>query len=177
MGFVALLAAAGCGGSGGGTTAAEPTVHHLCEATSAHGYTVCGYPLQKRVPSTIWRSFGRSAVQLAGPAAKAKRGHRPAGFWVSRRLFPSPDGGTLLAQWSGPCGAQSYLVSADTGNLRPVAPRAAASRALGWTRTGSARIEVTRPVCGASRLAPGVYAIDPATLVPTLLRRVTGRQR
>jgi hypothetical protein len=156
---------------------AEPIVHHLCEATSAPGYTVCGYPLQKRVPSTIWRSFGRSAVELAGPIETAKQGHRPAGFWVSRRLFPSPDGGTLLAQWSGPCGAQSYLVSIDTGNVRPVAPRASESRALGWTVSGSARILVPRPVCGVSRLAPGIYAIDPATLRPTLLRRVTGRTR
>jgi hypothetical protein len=114
-------------------------------------------------------------VQLAGPVERAKQGRRPAGFWVSRRLFPSPDGATLLAQWSGRCGPQSYLVSVDTGNVRQVAPRAAASRALGWTRSGSARIAVPRPVCGTSRLGPGIYAIDPATLRPTLLRRVRAR--
>jgi hypothetical protein len=112
-------------------------------------------------------------VKLTGPAEVVKRDPHPAGFWVPGRLFPSADGKVLLAQWSGQCEVQStYLVSTQTGKRRAILGRADESSALGWTRNGSAKIKVPRPICGGAHLAAGIYAIDPATLRPTLLRRI-----
>lgn len=176
--FLACLAliAAGCGGGGGARTGAAQAPHQVCESTRAAGYTVCGYPLQKREPSSIWRSFGRSAVKLTGPAETVRHAPHPAGFWVPERFFPSPDGRTLLAQWSGLCEVQStYFVSADTGRRRAILGRAAESSALGWTRDGLAKIRIPRPLCGGAHLGAGIYAIDPETLKPTLLRRLRPR--
>jgi hypothetical protein len=173
----AALLAAGCGGGGGGGK--EPAVqreHQVCRPTRVSAYTVCGYPLQQHTTSSIWASFGRSAVRLTGPAEIVKQDPHPAGFWVPGRLFPSPDGKMLLAQWSGQCEVQStYLVSARTGERRPILRRADESSAFGWTKNGSAKILVPRPTCGGSRLAAGIYAIDPTTLKPTLLRRIKPR--
>jgi hypothetical protein len=173
----AALLAASCGGGGGREQ--EPAVqreHQVCRPTRVSAYTVCGYPLQRRTTSSIWASFGRSAVRLTGPAEIVKQDRHPAGFWVPARLFPSPDGKLLLAQWSGQCEVQStYLVSAQTGERRPILRRTDESSALGWTKDGLAKIMVPRPTCGGSRLAPGIYAIDPMTVKPTLLRRIKPR--
>jgi hypothetical protein len=172
----AVLLVAGCGGGGGDKAVNEVrSPHQVCEPASASGYTVCGYPLQKRVPSSIWASFGRSAVRLTGPAETVKQDPYPAGFWVAGRLFRSPDGKTLLAQWSGQCEVQStYLVSATTGRARPILGSADESSALGWTRNGLARIRVPRPTCGGAHLRAGIYAVDPVTLKAKLLRRLRG---
>jgi len=150
--------------------------HQVCEATRAAGYTVCGYPLQKRTASSIWASFGRSAVKLTGPAEVVKGDPLPAGFWVPARLFPSPDGKVLLAQWSGQCEVQStYLVFMQTGKRRAILGEADESTALGWTKEGLAKIRIPWPVCGGAHLTAGIYAIDPSTLKPTLLRRIKPR--
>jgi hypothetical protein len=167
------LVAAGCGGGGGERVVKARTPHQVCEPTRAAGYTVCGYPLQRRAPSSIWRSFGRSAVRLTGPAETVKHDPHPAGSWVPERLFPSPDGETLLAQWSGQCEVQStYLVSAQTGSRRAILGPADESAALGWTKGGAAKIRVPRPVCGSAHLTAGIYAVDSKTLRRTLLRRL-----
>ncbi|HYX88243.1 MAG TPA: GTPase RsgA [Gaiellaceae bacterium] len=172
----AALVLAGCGGGGGERTAVAPAPRHVCEPTRAPPYAVCGYPLQKREPSSIWRSFGRSAVELTGPAETVRQDPHPSGFWVRERLFVSPDGKTLLAQWSGQCEVQStYLVSAETGRRRAILAPADESSALGWTKAGLAKIRIPRPVCGGAHLAAGIYAVDPVTLKPTLLRRVKPR--
>ena len=169
----AALVAAGCGGDRVAQKPAAQSAHQVCQGTRTPGYTVCGYPLQRRTPSSIWASFGRSAVKLTGPAEIVKKDPLPAGFWVPGRLFPSPNGRVLLAQWSGQCEVQStYLVSAQTGKRRAILGRTDESSALGWTRDGLARIRIPRPVCGGAHLVAGIYAIDPATLRPTLLRRI-----
>jgi hypothetical protein len=169
------LAAAGCGG-GVERVATSRAPHQVCEASRARGYTVCGYPFQQRAPSSIWRSFGRSAVKLAGPAEAGKHDPRPAGFWVRERLFVSQDGTTLLAQWSGQCEVQStYLISTETGSRRALLGPTDESAALGWTRDGSAKIRIPRPACGGAHLAAGIYAVDPVTLRPTLLRPLKAR--
>lgn len=172
----AALLAAGCGGGGGEKEPAAQREHQVCRPTRVSAYNVCGYPLQQRTASSIWASYGRSAVRLTGPAETVKQDPHPAGFWVPGRLFPSPDGKTLLAQWSGQCEVQStYLVSAQTGERRSILRRADESTALGWTKDGSAKISVPRPTCGGAHLAAGIYAIDLVSLEPTLLRRIKPR--
>jgi hypothetical protein len=172
----AALAAAGCGGDHAAQEPAVEREHQVCEPTRAAGYTVCGYPFQKRTPSSLWASFGRSAVKLTGPAEAVKHDPHPAGFWVPERLFPSPDGKVLLAQWSGQCEVQStYLVSTQTGKRRAILGQADESTALGWTGSGFAKIRIPRPICGGAHLGAGIYAIDPATLRRTLLRRIKPR--
>jgi hypothetical protein len=175
LGLLALaLVPMGCGGNGDATPAAGvKSKPHVCQETSAYGYTVCGYPLQPRRPSTLWTSSGRSAVRLAGPATPAQHS-LPSGFWVPERIFASPDGKTLLAQWSGECESQStYLVSTTSGEVRSILDPAAESTALGWTKDGRAEIKVPRSICGASGASvPGIYAVDRASLKLMLERRI-----
>ena len=173
IGGIAVVAA-GCGGGGGsGGAGAQKPGALVCRATRVPGYTVCGYPLQPRRASSIWTSFGRSAVRLTGPAEAVPGDRHPAGFWVPERLFLSPDRETLLAQWSGQCEAQSaYLVSVATGKARSILEPSAESSAIGWTPAGKAKISVPRGACGSSHLRAGIYAVDRVTLRPTLLKRL-----
>jgi hypothetical protein len=87
----------------------------------------------------------------------------------------SPDGKTILAQWSGECEVpQAFLLDAGGWSPRAVAPNNAASRALGWTTDG--RAIVSRPAdaaCGAGG-DPGLYLFTPGG-DPTLIGKAVPR--
>lgn len=82
-----------------------------------------------------------------------------AGHW--RFAFEAPDGGALLAQWSGECevpiayyvypGAPPRIVTGELG-IRG----AQESFALGWVG-GLAAVQLPRPGCAGSGGAPGIY--------------------
>jgi hypothetical protein len=98
----------------------------------------------------------------------------PEGHW--RKLFLSPDGKTLLAEWSGECEIQTaYFISTGGGTPRAVTDysrESATSVALGWR---GSRALVRLPVGEASRRKPGVYLVDPSTLAKTLVRPLPRR--
>jgi hypothetical protein len=110
----------------------------------------------------------RSIEVLHGSSMKPERiaGGLPGGglgFW--RQAFLSPDGQTILAQWSGECEVQeTFVVPASGGKPQPVAQAAgnatAESFALGWTPDGQALVFLPFAACGAGADVPGVYARD-----------------
>jgi hypothetical protein len=91
----------------------------------------------------------------------------PLGYWAGAWL--SPDGKTLLAQWSAECEIPiAFFVDATTGEKRPVTGErewadAPESVALGWSPDGRARVRLLKGYCGGSKHPPGVYLIDPNT--------------
>ena len=100
------------------------------------------------------------------------------GHW--RQLFLSPDGETLLAQWSGECEIPTaFFLSADGSELRTVTGQsygeAPESMALGWSRDGRAEVELWEGLCGKAADRPGVYLIDPATGSATFVRPLKRR--
>jgi hypothetical protein len=81
------------------------------------------------------------------------------GHWAWARL--SPDGQTILAQWSGECEVPvAYFIPAAGGAPREAVP-AYASRALRWSRDGRAVVEVVESACGSNAPKPGVYLVEP----------------
>jgi hypothetical protein len=82
------------------------------------------------------------------------------GHW--RWAAASPDGKTILAQWSAECEVpQAYLLDAEGGKPRPLAPDYAFSEAYGWTTDGRAIVFLPKlPACG-TEFKPGLYLISP----------------
>ena len=157
-----VLVTAGCGGSG--KTAAKSEDRGRCiAAAAATDYLLCGQPTGHAMapPSTIVRGDKVIAKAIA-----------PVGHW--RSLFLSPDGKTLLVEWSGECEIPTaYFVPADGGKPRPLtnyAKASATSFALGW-QGGKARVRL--PVGEWPDRKPGVYLVDPATMAKTLIRRLS----
>lgn len=100
---------------------------------------------------------GNGAQKAAAPPPLERHGH-----WL--KVIESPDGETLLAQWSGECEFQSaYFIPADGGKPTPVTGRREWSEALGWTDDGLARVRLSNGACGTTMHKPGVYLIDPKT--------------
>jgi hypothetical protein len=112
---------------------------------------------------------------MAGIPAEPIKNAGPAGFWVPDRLFRSPDGRTLLAQWSGECETQTaYLVSVATGKVREIFGTNE-STSNGWTSDGRARVRLGYPIFEKYprvRVQAGMYDVDPVTLKRTLERRL-----
>jgi hypothetical protein len=100
-------------------------------------------------------------IQPPGPTPSASDAGR-VGHWDWAVL--SPDGSTLLAQWSAECEVPiAFFVSLPAGSPRPVTGEAdwaqsPDSEALGWTRDGRAIIFLPQgPACGSGSQAAGVY--------------------
>jgi hypothetical protein len=89
----------------------------------------------------------------------------PHGSW--RWGWPSPDGRTLLLQWSGECETpNAFFADVESGRVRPVTGErdwrhAPESSAYGWLHDGRAVVYLPRGGCGNGYKRPGYYAIDP----------------
>jgi hypothetical protein len=95
----------------------------------------------------------------------------PIGHW--RWAAVSPDGATILAEWSAECEVPiAFLIPAAGGRPRPAFTSDAASQAFGWTVDGRAIVSLlTRTPCSGRVLKPGLYLVPPgggSTLVRTL---------
>jgi len=92
------------------------------------------------------------------------------GQWSA--LWMSPDGKTLLAQWSGMCETRyAYFVPADGGKPKPVTGNPdPQSVAMGFEADGRARVDVIGWTgCSDGGWKPGEYLIDPASGEATFL--------
>lgn len=85
-----------------------------------------------------------------------------SGFWTF--ALPSPDGNTLLAEWSGECENQTaFFVKADGSNPRPVTGQpglrtAPSSSVIGWAADGAAQVFLgPGGPCGSGDALAGVY--------------------
>ena len=96
----------------------------------------------------------------------------PRGHW--RWSIPSPDGDTILGQWSGECEIPTAYYVPSGGDPQPVAPNGVESVALGWTGDGRAIVHLPEAGCG-SPLRPGVYLATGSSL--QLLKGTQGAHR
>ena len=165
---------AGCGGADEDhaattrvTVAAAP-VEHCVAARSSH-LRLCeraGAPYESN--ATIQRRYGTAwrVVARTPPLPRARR-MPPLGFW--RKAWLSPDGETVLAEWSGECEVpHAFFVAAKNGSMRVVTGErdwttSPESIALGWSPGGLARVRLPKGLCGGSAARPGVYLVDPGT--------------
>lgn len=122
-------------------------------------YVICGVPYADRRAASAVYLDGRRLVGAPGSV----------GHWVSVKR--SPDGRTLLLQWSAECESPvAYFADANGRRLRPVARDAATeSVALGWAGDGRAVVSFPRGGCGGSHPQPGTYLVDPASRRATLV--------
>jgi hypothetical protein len=172
---VVVALATGCGAGEPKQRRAASPQRRDCKS-AGHGYSICGYPTA--AVSRRFSTIELAARQIAGPIEKTPDGH-PVGHW--ERLWLSPDGRTLLAQWIAECEVPiAFFIPAGGGKPRAVTGdrdwrNAPESVARGWTRDGRARVLLPRGACGGSFRIPGVYLIDPRGGEPTLVKRVKAR--
>jgi hypothetical protein len=118
-----------------------------------HWILLCRSPrYESQTPRTIEELVGNKRSVIARPRSRA-------GHWVA--VWPSPDGRTLLAQWSAECETPvAYLVTRKTGHVRVLGAASDESVALGWSGPRTALVHFPRGVCGGTyRGGPGVYAV------------------
>jgi hypothetical protein len=87
----------------------------------------------------------------------------PAGHW--RWAIPSPDGSTVLAQWSGECEVPvAFFVDRASGSMTEVTGaglgEAPESTGFGWSTDGRAVVALWGGVCGRGFDGPGIYLFD-----------------
>jgi hypothetical protein len=172
---IAVIGLVGCGGRPDrtkpaavrttcveGINCASKTYRH-CTSVS-RGFRACTtYPPNGRERSRIERRT------LSGWVTVLRPGHAPGhGWW--RRVIGSPDRTTLLGQWSGDCEIQTTYIIRVGHRARPIFSQAE-SFAVGWKNDGEARVLVTAAASDPrGDVRPGVYWVDPRTLVHTLER-------
>jgi len=172
---VLLLAVATLAGCGGEEQRAETKVRvtvgppQRCTAAHARDFRLCSYAGRgaPTTPATIQRRDETGwRILVAGPPGTVHDGMQ-IGHW--RDAWLSPDGRTLLAQWSAECEVPiAFFVDARTRRMRVVTgekkwSNAPESIALGWASDGRARVRFPKGVCGRGASEPGDYLIDPET--------------
>jgi hypothetical protein len=112
--------------------------------------------------------------RLVGPVGRYGGAPTFVGHW--RSIERSPDGRTLLLQWSAECEVPvAYFAKADGSRLRRVSRDPAANTvALGWTRSGEAVVAFPKGACGSTLLTAGTYRVDLRTRRATLVFRGFG---
>ena len=117
--------------------------------------------------ATIERKAGGRWQRVTVQPRRALYLNMVHGHW--RDAWLSPDGTTLLAQWSGECEVPTaFFVPAAGGHLRPVTGErdwrnSPESVGGGWARDGRARVALLGGACGVGHPEPGEYLIDPKT--------------
>jgi hypothetical protein len=151
---------------------AIPKDCRVATTVGARWYLICGY-FWSRAPSTIRVLTPNGRVRVLVPPATRVRQHPndPDGSWVSAWL--SPDGKTLLLQWSGECETPSaWYAPASGGKAKPLAgDPGVESFALGWAPDGRAVVRFPRGLCGAGIHRRGIYLVDVHTGRKTFVRR------
>jgi hypothetical protein len=112
---------------------------------------------------------GRFVVlEDGGPRALHVNPPGKIGHWAWAET--SPDGKTILGQWSAECEVPvAYLIPAGGGPAREAAGPSYSSRALGWAPDGRAIVDVlARDPCGSVGPRAGVYLVDPGGAKPAL---------
>jgi hypothetical protein len=81
------------------------------------------------------------------------------GHWQNAEL--SPDGKTLLAQWTAECEIPvAFFVPLATHKPRPVAPVRYETVAVAWNADGRAGVFFNGGACGAGVERPGLYLVS-----------------
>jgi hypothetical protein len=154
----AVLLVAGCGGQKVVTVTRTVTSSApACSSIGESALAICavGKPAAGADETAFFSTRGGHRVRVP---VQRPRGSM-VGHWVTAYL--SPDGKTLLAQWSAECEVPiAYFVSARGGSPRPVSADAAESVAHGWTDGGRAIVEFPNGPCGTGAKRPGIYLVS-----------------
>ena len=147
--------------------AADPWGPRDCEEVGSLGgktYRLCSKRRQNEHGTfEVLDGKSRSVIPNALPPAPPP-GTPLIGHWHWAAL--SPDGHTLLAQWSAECEIpQAYFLRVSGGRARGIGPvdrlgSRPSSVALGWTTDGRAIVEFPELACGGSDPGPGVYLVS-----------------
>lgn len=136
-----------------------------CIGRSEHrGRAVAIRGLDNRPPDRIDVADGRDVrtlIQSPSSGATAK----PRGHW--RAALLSPDGATVLAQWSGECEVpRAFFIDTATGAASPVTGErgerpsdAPNSIGLAWADDRTALVVLSNSACGPGTQPAGLYAI------------------
>lgn len=120
------------------------------------------FPLPKTIE--IERAGSPRKLLARPPFPSPAPGMGPVGHWESALL--SPDGRTVLAQWSAECEVPiAFLIPAAGGAPRPVAGtlrKFPVSIAHGWTPDGLAVVSLPTLACGGDYAGPGIYLVSTA---------------
>lgn len=137
------LVAAGCGGAGRPAQNRNAVQSSPDCSAAALGYRTC-FHLGRR-PATIERRAGSRWELVAGPLHPTD----PTAQW-GPKVWLSPDGKTVLAEWTFPCDDHlAVFVPARGGKPRTVTGerdwrKAPPSVPVGWTTSGKARVQLLR---------------------------------
>ena len=119
------------------------------------------FPLPKTIEVETASTPRRVLARPPFPAPA--RGIGPIGHWESAQL--SPDGRTVLAQWSAECEIPiAFLIPVAGGRPRPVAGSLREhpeSIGLGWSPDGLAVVFLPSLACGRGYDEPGIYLVSP----------------
>jgi hypothetical protein len=142
------------------------------------GFRMCWRDSKKSYRASIERREG-DAWRIVAFEPRGQLSYAPeAGRWFAdgqwSELWLSPDGKTLLAQWSAECETSyAYFVPAKGGKPRSVTDGGGPnpmSFVVGWEADGRARVDVVGETgCSDGKWQPGQYLIDPATGDATFL--------
>ncbi|MDQ5821739.1 MAG: hypothetical protein M3540_09875 [Actinomycetota bacterium] len=122
------------------------------------------YEGQFPLPKTIEiESAGRARRVLAiPPFPSTAPGVGSVGHWESAEL--SPDGRTVLAQWSAECEIPiAFLIPVAGGKPQPIAGSLREhpeSIGLGWSPDGLAVVSLPALACGRGYDGPGIYLVS-----------------
>lgn len=149
-----------------------------CDLGEHPDYDPCG-ELPDWLRQTIeLRGAGGWRVVARHPAGDIFK-NMVAGYW--RDAWLSPDGRTVLGQWSSECEVRfAFFVETTGGPLRVVTGerdwrRGPESIARGWTEEGWARVILPQGLCSENPEGPpGLYHIHPDSLEARFIRPVSG---
>jgi hypothetical protein len=112
-------------------------------------------------PSWIGMLGPRGGVRRLVRAPRGPNGRAALGHW--ERAEVSPDGSTLLLQWSGECEVPTgYVASASGGRPRAIVGGRplVESVTLGWAPPARPVVFLPQAACGAGFERPGVYVFS-----------------
>jgi hypothetical protein len=150
------------------------------DCTIKDGFRFCPNFWSREFHSTIEHRVSTGQWSVVTGPLKFQSDRVADGLW--RDVFVSPDGKTLLAQWSGECESpNAFFIPARGGTPRDVSgnqnwTRAPESGAVGWAKDGRALIRLFGPACGTGAHRPGLYLIDPDSGRAEFVRKLTPRE-
>jgi hypothetical protein len=140
-------------------------------------YDPCGESVEWNRPTIELREGDAWRLVARHPPRDAVDG-MVVGHWDDAWL--SPDGQTILGQWSSECEVRfAFLLPATGGRLRVVTGerdwrRSPESIARGWTPDGWARVVLPKGFCSMDpNRPPGLYHIHPKSLEARFIRPVS----
>jgi hypothetical protein len=127
-----------------------------CSGTDEQAATTAQQRQPQPDPAPLFYPVAKGSVRAWLEQVKPLKG---LGRWHNAVL--SPDGKTLLAQWTAECEIPvAFFVPVDTRTPRPVAPTHYETVVVGWNDDGRAGVFFNGGACGGAPERPGLYLVS-----------------